>query len=94
MIIFGTKGTAKVLGVLAYVCGICGNEAAQRLVERRRWFTLFFIPLFPFSTKHVITCAYCGGGTEIDTPTVQRFLADSEHAAASRGDQAQGGPAD
>jgi hypothetical protein len=90
MIIFGTKGTSALLGVLFFVCRVCGNEAAQRLVKHRRWFTLFFIPVIPYSTKHVYTCAYCGAGTELDAEAADRFQADAEHAAASRGGRPQG----
>jgi len=84
VIIFGTRGTAKLLAVLFYACAVCRHEAAQRLVQHRRWFTLFFVPVFPFSTKRVITCAYCGAGTEIDDETAERFQADAERAQAAR----------
>ncbi|MFZ7089273.1 zinc-ribbon domain-containing protein [Curtobacterium sp. RRHDQ10] len=91
MIIFGTRGMSKLLGVLFYACAYCHQEAAQRLVQRATWFTLFFIPVFPFSTRRTISCAYCGGQTDLDKETAERFVADSQRFAASSSPQTQPG---
>jgi hypothetical protein len=85
MIIFGTRGMVKLLAVLFYACGYCRQEAAQRLVQRATWFTLFFIPIFPVSTERVIQCAYCGGMTRIDKDTADRFVADADRFAQGAG---------
>ncbi|MCQ6552821.1 zinc ribbon domain-containing protein [Streptomyces sp. C10-9-1] len=60
MIIFGTKGYLHQLAVLTLVCGRCGNPAAHTLRKRVTRFTLFFVPLFPFSTKYATQCTFCG----------------------------------
>ncbi|MFD6726538.1 zinc-ribbon domain-containing protein, partial [Streptomyces sp. NPDC060131] len=56
MIIFGTKGYLYQLAILTLVCGRCGNPAAHTLRKRVTKFTLFFVPLFPFSTKYATQC--------------------------------------
>jgi zinc-ribbon family len=60
MIIFGTRRYVYQLGMVVLVCGRCGNSAAHALRKRVTKFTLFFIPLFPFSTKFGTQCTACG----------------------------------
>lgn len=83
MIIFGTRGMARILGQLIYACMMCRHEAAQRLVKRSRWFTLFFIPVFPFYVRRVVNCSYCGAESAIDREMADLFLAEVETAAAA-----------
>lgn len=87
MIIFGTKGYLYQLAILTLVCGQCGNPSAHTLRKRVTKFTLFFVPLFPFSTKYTTQCTFCaaeqkvtkeqadhlqGGGTDGRTNTPQQ----------------------
>ncbi|MFF3320713.1 zinc-ribbon domain-containing protein [Streptomyces sp. NPDC002889] len=65
MIIFGTKGYLYQLAILTLVCGHCGNPAAHTLRKRVTKFTLFFVPLFPFSTKYGTQCTFCGAEQQI-----------------------------
>ncbi|MBM9619380.1 zinc-ribbon domain-containing protein [Streptomyces zhihengii] len=65
MIIFGTKGYLYQLAILTLVCGHCGNPSAHTLRKRVTKFTLFFIPLFPFSTKFATQCTFCGAEQQI-----------------------------
>ncbi len=65
MIIFGTKGYLYQLAILTLVCGRCGNPAAHILRKRVTKFTLFFVPLFPFSTKHSLQCTFCGAEQKV-----------------------------
>ena len=46
-VIFGFRTRIAILATLSYICETCGVAAAHRVVRRRRWFTLFFIPAFP-----------------------------------------------
>ena len=32
----------------------------------RRWFTLFFIPVIPYESGHLMICPVCGHGMELD----------------------------
>lgn len=58
MIIFGTKGRIKRSSkneTLPKACPQCGNDLD--LSELKKWFTLYFIPIFPYS--HIDTFYYC-----------------------------------
>ena len=64
MIIFGFGGgRPKDRGpVIPARCANCGNENYLRHVSSTRWFSLFFIPLIPSSTKHFLLCPVCTQG--------------------------------
>lgn len=66
-IIWGTKSIDKTLGnsQRAYQCGHCNNVTNYRIFRRRKWFTLFWIPIFPFSSKYFIACPVCNYGQQI-----------------------------
>ncbi|MCX4789360.1 MULTISPECIES: zinc-ribbon domain-containing protein [unclassified Streptomyces] len=83
MIIFGTRGYLYQLAILTLVCGWCGNPAAHTLRKRVTKFTLFFVPLFPFSTKFATQCTFCGGEQQIPKEQAEQLLA--QHAAAQNG---------
>ncbi|WP_097871082.1 zinc-ribbon domain-containing protein [Streptomyces sp. rh34] len=87
MIIFGTKGYLHQLAILTMVCGWCGNPAAHTLRKRVTKFTLFFVPLFPFSTKYATQCTFCGGERQIPQEEADRLLAQ---AAAGQDGNAHG----
>ncbi|GAA0648615.1 hypothetical protein GCM10009535_28050 [Streptomyces thermocarboxydovorans] len=65
MIIFGTKSYLYQLAILTLVCAQCGNPAAHTLRKRVTKFTLFFVPLFPISTKYTTQCTFCGAEQRI-----------------------------
>ena len=60
LLIFGVGVYSDLLATVAYVCDNCGQHAAHHLTRRPRKVTLFFLPLFPVSTKYFDTCSYCG----------------------------------
>ncbi len=60
MIIFGTRGYLYQLAIMTLVCGRCGNPSAHTLRKRVTKFTLFFVPLFPISSKYATQCTFCG----------------------------------
>lgn len=54
------KITRKIVGnVGSRTCNYCNSEAIWQLCIVRTWFTLFFIPLIPYSTKYCISCPNC-----------------------------------
>lgn len=86
MIIFGTRTTVRLLAMLNLVCARCGNPAAHRIEERRRKFTLFFLPIFPIGARRTYgTCTYCGLVTELDASTRERLLAGDPGPGATQG---------
>ncbi|MFE4055114.1 zinc-ribbon domain-containing protein [Streptomyces sp. NPDC059096] len=95
MIIFGTKGYLYQLAILTLVCGHCGNPSAHTLRKRVTKFTLFFIPLFPFSTKFATQCTFCGMEQQISKEQADQLLAQSAaHGAGAPqyGQPGQPGP--
>lgn len=80
MIIFGTRSVLYRLAMITLLCGRCGNPAAHSLRKRVVKFTLFFIPLFPISTKYSTQCTFCG--TELAVPKEQALQLQAQAAGA------------
>ncbi|WP_327680285.1 zinc-ribbon domain-containing protein [Streptomyces sp. NBC_00467] len=89
MIIFGTKGYIFQLAILTLVCGHCGNPSAHTLRKRVTKFTLFFVPLFPVSTKYATQCTFCGMEQKIAKEQADQLLAQ---AAGPQGGAPQAQP--
>ena len=66
-IIFGWgHQTMKQYGAtLPIKCSNCNNSVFLHLVQTRTWFTLFFIPVIPYESKHYLLCEVCGQGIEL-----------------------------
>ena len=66
IIIWGTRAFQKLLGnTITYTCGHCNNINPFLVVRVRRWFTLFWIPIFPISSKYFVLCPTCKEGTRV-----------------------------
>ncbi|MGW6981754.1 zinc-ribbon domain-containing protein [Streptomyces sp. NPDC054932] len=89
MIIFGTKVYLYQLAIATLVCRRCGYSAAHTLMKHVTKFTLFFVPLFPFSTKYATQCTYCGMEQEVTKEWAEGLQA---HAAGAPGSEAYGPP--
>lgn len=74
MIIFGTRTRANVLAIVRFLCLYCDTSAAQRVYERVSKFTLFFIPLFPYSRKYFVECVNCAATTALDRERVDAYV--------------------
>lgn len=46
----------------AVKCPNCNNTKFWNLIHLKLWFTLFFIPVFPYESKHLIVCPVCQNG--------------------------------
>lgn len=68
MIIFGWGHTkSKYHGHLPkYYCDHCKNEEYWELHEISKWFTLFFIPIFPYERKYLFLCPICNYGVNLE----------------------------
>jgi hypothetical protein len=75
MILFGVRSRRNRLGTVFTECPQCHQTCSQSIARVRRWFTLFFIPIFPFSTKHFTVCSMCSGAARVDR-------AHAEHLAS------------
>lgn len=45
-----------------YTCNYCNNATLFKIVRVRKWFTLFFIPIIPLSSKYYHVCPICNQG--------------------------------
>ncbi|MDI9903165.1 zinc-ribbon domain-containing protein [Rhodococcus sp. IEGM 1409] len=85
MLIFGTRTKTAFIAALFFTCSFCRTTAAQRLNRRRTWFTLFFLPIFPFGRgQDFMACANCGQATPLARPDADRFAADAAQYEAQR----------
>jgi hypothetical protein len=83
-LIFGFKSFLRNLAVVTAVCPQCHNPSAHRIVKRTRMFTLFFIPLIPFSIKTYSVCSFCGATTKLDKASTESALAAANAADQER----------
>lgn len=75
MLIWGWQKRVHTLAMITLICGRCGNPAAHALRKLVTKFTLFFIPLFPLSTKHHLDCTWCGASSPVAGAQVADLLA-------------------
>ncbi|MFF0311820.1 zinc-ribbon domain-containing protein [Streptosporangium sp. NPDC004379] len=73
LFIFGLRTVVQRLGMITLVCRNCGNTAAQALAKRVTKFSLFFIPIFPVRTRHVMQCTYCGAAYDVSRDEMKRL---------------------
>jgi hypothetical protein len=90
MIIFGTRSYLYQLAIMTLVCGHCGNPSAHTLKKYVTKFTLFFVPLFPFSTKYLTQCTFCGASQRTTKEQADQLLAQNAGAPAQGQGQGQG----
>ncbi|PIS42729.1 MAG: hypothetical protein COT24_01890 [Candidatus Kerfeldbacteria bacterium CG08_land_8_20_14_0_20_40_16] len=75
MIIFGWghQKTKNYGPVFEYTCSNCHNKNFWQLVSISTWFTLFFIPIFPYENKHLLICPVCTYGAKIERKEVENL---------------------
>ena len=71
LIIFGLRVICRSIGQGTFHCQRCGGDREYRHRVGRRWFTMFFIPIFPLNkiSEHV-QCAICGTRYRMDVLAV------------------------
>lgn len=87
MIIFGTRSYLYQLAMITLVCGRCGNPAAHTLKKRVTKFTLFFVPVFPFSSKFHTQCTFCGAEQSLTKEQAEQLQAQTAQPQAAYGQQ-------
>ncbi|MCF3961917.1 zinc-ribbon domain-containing protein [Streptomyces fuscigenes] len=88
MILFGTRTYFFQLAILTLVCGRCGNPATHALRKRVLKFTLFFVPLFPISTKYWTQCGHCGAEKQVPKEQAEGLVATVNQGQAPLAGQA------
>jgi hypothetical protein len=76
MILFGVRSRRKRLGTVTTECPQCHRTCSQAVARAQRWFTLFFIPIFPFSSKYYSVCSMCSGATKLDRAQAERLSSE------------------
>lgn len=69
---FGSRRPKDRGGVVPMSCPNCNNESIFRHVSQTKWFSLFFIPIIPYNTKHLLLCPVCGQGRHLTRAQVAR----------------------
>ena len=80
ILLFGMRTSVAVRATVWFVCHFCGFHAAQRVVERRRRLTLFWVPLVTVSRSSANICTACGREVEL----TREQVANAERWAASQ----------
>jgi hypothetical protein len=77
-LIFGWRTKAQLLGRVLMACRVCGQPGNLLVVREVTKLSLFFVPLIPVRTKHVLQCAspFCGGRTDVSAGEARRLLAE------------------
>jgi len=81
-LLFGTRPILTLLAVVTFRCDYCGQTVAQQVFRQANRFTLFFLPLFTFSTSHFVECTNCGGSTRLTEAQARRSMQTAGGSAA------------
>ncbi len=46
-------------------CPRCHNHVRMKLLALKKWFTVFFIPVFPYGPEYFLACPMCGYSVEL-----------------------------
>lgn len=71
---FGRRTVKRHGAAVSQRCPNCGNSGWFQLMTVRRWFTLFFIPIVPYSRRDLLICPVCSRGVELDKTRRQQAL--------------------
>ena len=81
-LLFGSRAVEQIVNVVTFVCGYCHTNARQNVVKSANRFTLFFVPLFTFSTRFYNECTNCGGRTALTRAQVDHSLTSAARDSA------------
>lgn len=83
MIIWGSKNVEKVTGQGMFHCPGCGGQQGYKHKAVKRYFTLYFIPLFPMSTvAEFVSCDRCSGNYKLSVLDYNPKLLEDRMAQA------------
>src|SRR2546427_3624280 len=91
-IIFGWgNGRKKDLGAaIPFNCPNCKNAVMLHYFTVTNWFSLFFIPLIPLRTRHLMVCPICTRAIKIErehVPLAKQLVASSAALSAGSMDE-------
>jgi hypothetical protein len=85
-LIFGIKRLNRRLATMLAICGQCTTPAAQVIVKRSTWFSLFFIPIIPLGSKYTSTCTLCGVSVKLDKAQALQMVAAAQQVSTQSHD--------
>jgi hypothetical protein len=62
--LFGFRTKAKAIAQQERACTKCVRPTMHAIVETKKWFTLFFIPVIPLGGNLFVRCGVCGLNTK------------------------------
>jgi uncharacterized protein YbaR (Trm112 family) len=62
-------------------CPLCHNDVRLILVSVTKWFTLFFLPIIPYSWVYFLGCPICSHGVMVDKARFSRIRAGATDPA-------------
>jgi len=71
---WGHQARKEFGATLPAICPNCGNKCYWHLTRVRVWFTLFFIPVIPYSSQHWLLCEVCSRGIELTGDQVPKAI--------------------
>lgn len=80
-IIWGSKETSKIVGKVQknFTCNHCNNTTPFQIVKNVKWFTLYFIPVFPLNSDYRAECPICRYGFDIDKRRAEEIIAEMKN---------------
>ena len=54
-------------------CPNCEKEEFWHLLQLKNYFTLFFIPVFPYETNNLVFCPVCSNAIEVHDPLTDKI---------------------
>ena len=73
MIVWGSKNKEKKIGSVPFFCPTCQREGTATHAKLARYFTLYFIPIFPMQTfGEFVRCDACHATFETSILNVSR----------------------
>ncbi len=63
---WGNRYTKDFGETILQECSICSSQNHFKLLRATDWFDIFFIPVFPYSTKYYLICNHCENGIELE----------------------------
>ena len=83
------KQTMKKLGrIPEQICGHCQKPSRRVLIKVIDWFTVFFIPIFPFMTRYALVCPLCDDTREVTDEEMEEILKTVEPLETEKVDAA------
>jgi hypothetical protein len=80
--LFGIRTKAKAIAQQERVCTKCARPTMHAIVETKKWFTLFFVPVIPLGGNFFARCGVSGLNTKRTAELKDQFAMKAMAAKA------------